>query len=188
MSKLSNYWLFSLFIRSFTSYFCCRAFSLTCDDEALFLHLDHLLLPQDMNDGTCCSDIQILKNTKLQYNCLQNVSNANLVGFFLVDFGDTPIKGTSRIEDVLMKAELVFYGVETSTDTEKFTRLSNIMQKVGASHFQKVFKMFERRDRNRTWPAFCWRYVVSCTNRCYPKKQDVIVLWPYLKSDVLLCS
>ena len=58
---------------------------------------------------------------------------------FYVDFSDTPIKGTSRIEDVLMKAELVFCGVETSTDTEKFTKLSSIMQKVGVFQFQKVF-------------------------------------------------
>ena len=68
--------------------------------------------------------------------CLQNVSNLIL---FYVDFSDAPIKGTSRIEDVLMKAELVFHGVETSTDTEKFTKLNSIMQKVSDFQFQKVF-------------------------------------------------
>ena len=50
--------------------------------------------------------------------------------YIVIDAGHTNMKGNLRIEEVLMKADLVFSGVETSTEIEKLQKLNDILQKV----------------------------------------------------------
>ena len=50
--------------------------------------------------------------------------------YFVIDASHTNMKENLRIEEVLMKADLVFSGVETSTEIEKLQKLNDILQKV----------------------------------------------------------
>ena len=65
----------------------------------------------------------------------------NLVKTTTIDYSLACVKENLRIEDALRKAELVFCGVETSSDEEKFNKLSTIMQKVRC--FLSVYEIWE---------------------------------------------
>ena len=67
----------------------------------------------------------------------------------MIDVSDANMKKTLRIEEILMKANLVFSGIETSTDVDKLHKLNDILQKVGNFYIHLLLSHFLLNKVNR---------------------------------------